>query len=211
MYNRIVMIALTIAVVGYIKVFSPAVAASGELPNGWRKAGSHPKNFEMTLDTSVKRGGKAAARIESTAATPKDGFGTLMQNIKADGYRGKRLRMSAWMKTESANSAQLWMRLDGVKRMLGFDNMDGRPVKGTTGWKRYEITLDVPESAVNIAFGFFVIEKGKAWADDFLLEAVGKDVPPTNMLHEKRWKKNRPQREIRREYSEQPVNLDFEN
>ena len=77
------------------------------------------------------------------------------------------------------------MRLDGVKRMLGFDNMDGRPVKGTTGWKRYEITLDVPESAVNIAFGFFVIEKGKAWADDFLLEAVGKDVPPTNMFRTK--------------------------
>src|SRR5712691_7388604 len=86
------------------------------------------------------------------------------------------------MKTENAESANLWMRLDGEKRTLGFDNMGNRAVTGTTEWKRYEITLDVPENAANIAFGSFVAGKGQAWVDDFQVEVVGKDVPSTNRL-----------------------------
>ena len=81
----------------------------------------------MVVDLSVRHRGKAAARIESTDTAPADGFGTLMQSFKADAYRGKRIRLSAWMKTENAASAQMWLRLDGTKSVLGFDNMDSRP------------------------------------------------------------------------------------
>ena len=41
---------------------------------------------------------------------------------------------------EKAAAAQLWMRLDGEQKTLGFDNMDDRAVTGTTGWQKYEIT-----------------------------------------------------------------------
>src|SRR4030095_6622009 len=67
-------------------------------------------------------------------------------------------------------------------RMLGFDNMDNRPVKGTTDWTKYELVLDVPEATTMILYGFFVYEKGKAWADDLRFEVVGKDVPSTNLM-----------------------------
>ncbi len=193
-----------------LAVLSPAVLAADEIPKGWIKAGSHPSGYDITIDRSTKRSGKAAARIESNAAVKTDGFGTLMQGIKADAYRGKRIRLSAWMKTENAVSAQIWLRLDGERRSFGFDNMDNRPVKGTTGWTKYDLVLDVPEETLKIAFGFFVSEKGKAWADDIQLEVVGKDIPTTNLMSAEQAKEEFPASTSKREYPIHPVNLDFE-
>lgn len=182
-------------------------AASGA-PKGWFPTGSHPQNYEMRIDMTVKHSGKAGASIKFTGEKA-EGFGTLMQIFKADAYRGKRVRLSAWMKTENADSAQLWMRLDGDKRMLGFDNMDSRPVTGTTEWKKYDITLDVPEAAVNIAFGAFVIKKGQAWVDDYRFEVVGQEVATTNMLTPEQMNEEHDMGSPVN-YPQQPVNLDYE-
>jgi hypothetical protein len=192
-------ITLTFLIVGVVVTLTGFAADS--VPKGWFKAGSHPQNYEMSVDTAVKHNGKSSAYIKFIG-DKAEGFGTLMQAFKADDYRSKRVRMSAWMKTENTDSAQLWMRVDGEKRMLGFDNMDNRGVKGTTEWKRYEITLDVPENTVNIAFGALVNGKGQAWMDDFQFEVVGKDVPTTNMLPPEEMNKEQEQK--------QPVNLNFE-
>jgi len=44
---------------------------------------------------------------------PSTGFGTLMQDFRADHYQGKRVRFSAFVKTEAAQDwAGLWMRVD---------------------------------------------------------------------------------------------------
>ncbi len=91
----------------------------------------------------------------------------------------------------------------------GFDNMGNRAVKGTSEWKKYEITLDVPENAVNIGFGAFVAGKGQAWVDDFLFEVVGKDVASTNMLTPEQQKEEQGMGQPR-EYPRQAINLDFE-
>jgi hypothetical protein len=201
--------AMTLTFLG-IAVFAilTGFAADG-LPTGWLKAGSHPQNYEMVTDTAVKHGGKAGAHIKFIGANA-EGFGTLMQMCKADDYRGKRVRMSAWMKTEDAESANLWLRVDGVKSTLGFDNMGNRAVTGTSEWKKYELTVDVPAEAVNIAFGAFVAGKGQAWVDDYSFEVVGKEVPSTNMLTSEQMKEERGMGPTR-EFPKQPVNLDFES
>lgn len=198
------------AAVSSIVLFA-MLGKAGELPKGWHSAGSHPSAYIMVLDTSVRRGGKAGARIESTENAPGDGFGTMMQTFKADKFHGERIRLSAWMKTENASSAQIWLRLDGTNSLLGFDNMDSRAVKGTTDWTRYAIVLDVPETTVNIAFGFFVVSKGKAWADDFNFEIVGKEIQSTNMLTEERPGPASDTVRTKPASSDGPLNLDFEN
>ena len=133
----------------------------------------------------------------------------LMQMFKADDYRGKRLRMSAWMKSEDADAAAPWFRIDGAKGMLGFDNMGNRVVKGTSDWKKYESTLDVPSAATNIAFGGLVSGKGQAWLDDFVFEVVGPDVPTTNSLAPEQIEAEQAPRQPH-EFPRQPVNLNFE-
>ena len=63
--------------------------------------------------------------------------------------------MSGYLKTSEVTKAQMWMRVDGANtKILSFDNMDSRPVRGTTSWTRYEIVLDVPADSIDIAFGF---------------------------------------------------------
>lgn len=158
-----------------VMALSPASADPANAPpKGWMIAGSAPQQYVFGTDKCDN--GKCAF-IKSKTATPS-GFGTLMQLIAADAYRGKRLRLSAMLKTADANRAQLWMRMDGAdSKPLGFYNMDDRPVTGTTRWKRYSLVLDVPQGTQDIAFGMFLNGKGQVWAEDFKLEPVGKDVP----------------------------------
>jgi TonB family protein len=109
----------------------------------------------------------------------------MMQMCAAENFLGKRLRFSAWMKTENTNDggAHLWFRVDGkeTNSMLQFDNMDSRPVKGTTDWQQYAIVLDVPANSAALAYGFFVQGNGQAWVSGVKIEEVGADVPSTNM------------------------------
>ena len=78
-----------------------------------------------------------------------------MQQCLPSEYAGKRVRMSGYMKSQDvAGWAGFWFRIDGQgARPLAFDNMHGRAVRGTTGWKKYEIVLDVPQQATNLAYG----------------------------------------------------------
>ena len=109
-----------------------ASAARGDTPSGWFAAGSDPTGYEFTIDTTEKKGGKASGSYE--AKDPKaDNFGTAMQQFAADDFKGKRVRMSAWVKAKDVDErAGLWMRVDGAKKSpLAFDNMGERPIKGT--------------------------------------------------------------------------------
>ena len=155
-----------------------AAPAIGGPFKGWLVTGSKPAEYDFGKEHVTGSAGAYSAFIHARLATPT-GFGTLMQEIAADNYQGKRLRLSARLKTADANRAQLWLRIDGTDRSksLAFYNMDDRAVTGTTDWKRYDLVLDVPQNAVGVAFGFFLDGKGEAWADDFKLEIVDNSVP----------------------------------
>ena len=144
--------------------------------------GSALNTYRVGLDRSVKHGGSASGHVTSRS-TSAQGFGTLSQIVRADDYRGKRVRFSAYIKTRDASGigAGLWMRVDGDGGMLGFDNMQNRAMRGTTDWTRVAVVLDVPENAEGIAFGFLLASSGEGWVDDALFEVVGSDVPVTNM------------------------------
>jgi hypothetical protein len=157
-----------------------ALPALASAPPGWVIAGSAPADYEFAVDTTTAASGKKSASISAKRGAREDGFGTLMQTIAADSYRGARWRLSGYLRTDAASRAQMWMRVDGAGgKVLAFDNMDSRPVTGTTGWKQYDIVLDVPSDSVDIAFGFFLISSGKVWGDNFRLEKVDVTVAST--------------------------------
>jgi len=184
-----------------------------QTPKGWLKLGSHPNDYDMVYDYDVKHQGKTSVRINSRSDTI-DGFGTFMQTFKADMFKGKRVRLSAWIKTENANSAHMWIRLDSPKGMVGFDNMDNRPIQGTTDWKQYSIVLDVTDETVFIAFGTFVAGLGTAWVDDYKFEIVDSNIPTTDMLsvEEKNKSNNDEDRGnyFNMDFPSEPLNLECE-
>jgi hypothetical protein len=175
-------------------------ASFGDVPVGWVVAGSAPQNYEFSRDSSATRNSRYSASIAAKPGVSSTGFGTLMQMISAENYRGGRWRLSAWLKTSNATRAQLWMRVDGSDhKAVAFDNMDARPITGTTEWTRHEIVLDVPPDSADIAFGFLLTQAGKVWGEDFALEQVDATVPVTS-----------PARATVL-LPKEPVNLDFED
>lgn len=149
-------------------------------PPGWVVAGNAPANYVFAVDTATPVSGSKSASITARQTASSNGFATLMQMIAADDYQGSRLRLSGYLRTANADRSQMWMRVDGPNHeVLAFDNMDSRPVTGTTAWRQYDIVLEVPRNSVDVAFGFFLAGRGEVWGADFQLEKVGTAVPVT--------------------------------
>lgn len=172
---------------------------NNNIPNGWFPAGSNPTEYEMGIDRSTFQNGQSCAYIKSKSPKLKD-FGTLMQTINTISYLDKRLQISGYIKSEDVKgSSAMWMRIDGDnKQQLGFDNMQGRAIKGTKDWQKYKIVLDIPTNSKSINYGVLLSGEGKVWLDNFQLNVVDKSVPVTNLT-----KKNR--------LPSKPINLDFED
>jgi AraC family transcriptional regulator len=45
--------------------------------------------------------------------------------------------------------------------MVAFDNMQDRPIKGTTDWQRYEVVLDVRRIRLAYHLGFYLTVQGR--------------------------------------------------
>src|SRR5262249_21493505 len=183
----------------WLSYFS-ASTSFADVPTGWIVAGSSPKDYEFSQDSSTASSGHYSALIAAKPGVAPAGFGTLMQTIDAENYRDGRWRLSGYLKTSDATRAQMWMRVDGPDhKVVSFDNMDARPVTGTTPWTRYDIVLDVPLDSMDIVFGFLLTQGGKVWGDNFRLEKVAAEVPVTSPAT------------AATVLPKQPVNIDFES
>lgn len=179
---------------------------SFDLPADWFKAGSEPKSYNMGVDKGAGPDGKNAATIKSVDKDIK-GFGTLMQNCSPTKYAGKRVRMSAMVKSMNVDQwSGLWLRVDQEDSdvPLSFDNMHDRSIKGNTDWKKYEIVLDVPEKASRIAYGALLSGTGQIWFTNIQFEIVDTSVKTTGEdMNETKKKK-------KKEILQEPSNLNFD-
>lgn len=180
---------------------SNPLRAPHKAPEGWMVTGLYPHEYQTGIDRVNVHRGKASGMLRGDAAAKPDGFGTLMQMFQAGIYRGKRIRLNGFLKTEGVrNWGGLWMRVDGKdEEVLSFDNMEGRPIQGTTEWALYSIVLDVPLHAEAIAFGAFLCGPGHVWMDGLRFEEVDESVPTTDIVEK-----------IMTTLPDGPVNLDFE-
>ncbi len=151
-----------------------------EQVKGWSMGGSDKTLYEIGIVNDGERQGKVAF-IKSLKPDIKNKFGTIMQAFSADNYLGKKMRLTGFIKTKDVNGwVGMWMRVDGQKRhSLSFDNMSDRKIKGTTGWTKYEIVLDVPKSSTRINYGVLLSQSGQAWLDELTFEEVSDETTKT--------------------------------
>jgi len=149
-------------------------------------------DYELGLDQSVVHGGRASAHLKSLVPQPRET--ALLQFIAADAYRGKRVRIAGWLRTDGLQMAAVGARVETADagHMFAYGRDE---VVGSRGWTRREVVLDVNPEAQRIAFGAGVWGPGEAWIDDFTIEVVDKSVPTTDKLPR---------------LPEAPTNLDFE-
>jgi hypothetical protein len=154
--------------------------------------------------------GQYGVSVLSMGAPTKGAFGGILQaSHVADALRGQRVAMRAWIRTESAESGSLWLRIDAADRVLALDNMEHRSVSGTTGWLLYEIVMDVPVDAATLVYGVFLVGTGRMDVDDVHFLPVPVGATSTTVYQENQLKPKQgytPPRIV----EDAPTNLDFE-
>ena len=149
--------------------------------NTWLKRGSDSAKYEMAIVRDTLHDGKIIMTLKSVEENI-EGFGNILQKMLPSKYLGKRIRMSGYMKSSNvADWAGFWLRVDQAEpfKMLSFDNMYDRAINGNTEWKKYEIVLDVPESATSIFYGVLLKGTGQIWFDEIMFETVPNSVATT--------------------------------
>ncbi len=148
---------------------------------GWHKYSQWFSAYEAGVDKDVKHRGEASGylkAVQSNVQVP----GELGQKIRADEYRGQRVRLTVYIKTEDvAKGVGIGMGSllpDGSRGP--YDDMTTRLITGTNDWQKVQIVLDVPQDATTIMLGAVLYAPGQMWVDDLQMEVVGKDVPVTS-------------------------------
>jgi hypothetical protein len=144
---------------------------------GWFLAGSNPESYVIGVENDSKRNGNVGYLKSIQSKIKKEGFGTIMQQFTPKEYLGKKVRLTGYVKSYDIEKwAGMWMRVDGENReVLSFDNMQSRPIKGSTDWSKYEIILDVPENSKLIAYGVLLSGTGQIWLDGLNFEIIGSE------------------------------------
>ena len=149
-----------------------------DLP-GWHLSGTHPHQYTVDLGERDDLNGRRTVGLRFVADEP-GGFATVMQTIDAAAFRGQRIRLRALVRTEMAGRGGLWMRVDEPDGLFSaFDNMQDRPIIGTTAWGRCEVVLDVGDRSSAVAFGVLLEGAGAIWFSDVAFEQVGAETPTT--------------------------------
>ncbi|WP_440896657.1 helix-turn-helix transcriptional regulator [Amphibacillus sp. Q70] len=171
------------------------------LIKGWTFTGTDLDKYTLQRDNTVSNLSESSIKIASIQSDidPSTDFSNFMQTFKAKSFIGKRMKFSAFIKSEDvAGWSGLWMRIDDFSyNMLGFDNMSDRPIKGTTGWNQYACVLDVPKESENINIGLILAGSGSVWLDNCSFTEVDKSVPITDI------------REPDDEIPDKPVNIEL--
>ena len=141
-------------------------------PEGWfsfQHAG--PLSYRYTADTDQKKTGERSLRIDNIGP---EIYGAVAQIVDARPWKGKVARLSGWVKTNDANDngAVLTLLATQSGATMAQNFMPDAPIKGTTDWKRYTITLLLPPATDRVEVGMMLRGKGSVWLDDVELEIV---------------------------------------
>ena len=148
---------------------------TGKVPSGWF---SH--SAELT-HTGCRSG--ACAVVQGSDDPADADAGAMRQTFSAVAYRGKTVRLRAWLRMESPDPldrAQMWLRVERSNRQTGFfDNMADRPVRAAS-WTLYEISGDIDDDAQSVTFGVMVSGKARVWIDGVSFQATPGSDAETN-------------------------------
>jgi hypothetical protein len=171
-----------------------ASSPNGAIPAGWivhHGNGRGPGERMHRLGVDPLHPGTVLIESILPAEIIGSQFATLMQSIDATDYRGRRLRLSAMLRGESADKGAIWMRIeDAGGKTLAFENLFSRredgPISGTVDWTDRSIVLDIAPGAATLHFGVMLKGVGRLWACDFRLDDADDNDRPTSELYPRR-------------------------
>jgi len=143
-------------------------------PSGWGKTPVDTSRCRYALVDTTAGTGRASACITCVpVAGETRGFAGFTQRIDAVALRGRRVTLSAKVRSENVEKlAFLWMAAeDGSGRMMALTPPDADPVRGTMPWHEVQITGVVPPVAVRLSIALSLTSAGRVWLDDVRMVA----------------------------------------
>ena len=142
-----------------------------EIPKGWFNSEGYVADVSTKYSVRVVRrddGVAGSCVVMSRHHADKLEFGSLMQRVQARDLAGKLLKYEGELRAEGIDGwAGLWLRVDGDQPPpLSFDNMSDRPIRGSTPWTRFELSVKLPEETVWLNYGIVMSGSGQLWADN---------------------------------------------
>jgi hypothetical protein len=155
-----------------------ASKAPWQVPQGWGAGESHSGEYRAGIDREFRYQGKPSLFLRSLVANPS-GSVEFYQNFSAVRYRGKRVRLSAVLRTEKADRG-VWLTLFTIAG----DQQQSRTaqVSGSGPWSPREVVDDIPADADVIHIAFSLMGAGTAWASSFDFQEVPASVPLSQTL-----------------------------
>ncbi len=151
-----------------------------EAITAWSLGGSATAQYQSSFDSLATCNGTPSLHLASFTASGND-FGEMGTGKVATSWKGHRVRLSGWVKSNHVTGwAGLWLRVDsGQSTGIAFDNMQCRPISGTTNWAQYQAVLDVAGDATNVAYGILLAGQGDVWLDGVSVDVVDACVATT--------------------------------
>lgn len=159
---------------------STAPGKAGSPDGWWAVQHAGPVSYTFQPDAGIKRSGERSLRVTNVGPEP---FGSVYQTVQAAPYRGRTLRLSAWLRTEGTTgngfATGAGLKLHSARGGYALDLIEMRQnaVHGSTDWTRYEITLKVPAEAEQIEAGLTLFGPGSVWIDDVALDMMDGERP----------------------------------
>jgi hypothetical protein len=146
-------------------------------------SGAQAGIYSSELDHST---GETVVRLMSIRDVPKETFGAMVQSISAEPYEGKRVRLTASLRTIGAGEmAGIWFRADSATGSVAFANtlVPEERLSGDTGWTDRSIVLDIPHGALRLLYGSLLAGGGEVRMQKVKIEVVDSSVPATVRAH----------------------------
>ncbi len=161
----------------------------GQMPAGWTARGALRRGFRMGTTDERPHGGNTCVKVvRDTITMVSLDLGVLFRKVDATPYRGRRFRLSGWLRfsphpsVPHLGSGRLWVRVERGGGRSGFrDDLSAHAVRSSE-WTPAQTMGEVASDADSIVLGVALDAYGTMWADDLSLEALGPigegDQPP---------------------------------
>lgn len=147
--------------------------ATGSAVSGWElDPRSDLDGYRATLSTERPASGKRCLCIERTAAEPPTYSGTLIQQLSAVPYRGKRIRFRAAARTELPGSAQTAGIDLGANRAGVRSGQTQSAAQNRDTWTEVATALEVAEDATDLRLELNFMGSGRHCYDDLRIEEL---------------------------------------
>lgn len=153
--------------------------AWAQSPMGWRLLTSSPQWYQASRHLEGAKAGRGSGLLKGEQGASSSSYALLAQKISATDYRGRRVRLSAYVRMEDVRGRSgLWFRVDGPQGdVLAFDNMRDRPLAGHREWSELTLELEVSPEAKELHYGLLLQGSGRAQIDELKLEILGTASP----------------------------------